>query len=104
MCVIDDALLQPVWQPHICLEEVHTQCACAIELAIELLVARNRHAARVVEAYAIEGIAGDKHARTGPSPRVEGLTLLQAGVRVDRRNAQARDAVREPYAAKVRTV
>ena len=104
MRVVDDALLEPVWQPHVGFEEVDAERSSALELAIDLFVARHRHAARVVDAHPVEWIARDEHPRAGSPPRIERLPLLDALVRIHGWNAQRRDSVRQPHFAEIRTV
>src|SRR5262249_56820319 len=104
VCVVDDPLLKAVRETNVGLEKIDVEGRRALELLIELTVRRDRNAAGIVRANAVEGITGEEHTRTRAPFRVERFPQLVPGVRIHRWNPQRRDAVREPDPAELLAV
>src|SRR4029079_9915510 len=75
--VIDDAPLHRVGKADVAREEIDAERRRAIELLIELCDRRDRHAAGIVRANAVEWIAGNEEARSRPASRLERLAALE---------------------------
>src|SRR5262249_51933534 len=97
--VVDDALLKLVGEADVGFDEVVAERGRPSEFAVELRVAANRYAARVIDSRAVERIARDELARSDPAAAVPRLTQLEPPIRVHCRIPYGRDAVGEPDAA-----
>ena len=93
---LDDALLQEIRQPDVGLDEVEAQRLRTGDLPVDQRSAVERHAAGIVDAGAVERLAGGDHPRSNPRAGLERLTILDPLERVGRRVANRRDPERQP--------
>ena len=89
---LDDAFLHEVRQTDVRLHEVEIEVLRVLQRERDLPGIVEREAAGVVNARAVEGLAGGEEPRTDPRARLPRLAALPSLVRVRRRIPHGRNA------------